>query len=200
VRNTYAADIAEIVKEVYQDRMVAGGASGGRGSNGRPSNPMEFFQMLRSGRPGEGSSRSTSNVTDSIDRMSIGVDERTNSVVVCAADPLFQEVKLLVEQLDEAAGEKQETVQVVNLHGISPQAAQKALSTLLGESASTGSNRSSTRTPSGSSPPSSRSSSRYSGRSSSERDRATSDSGRFERPFDFFRGFRGGGFPMGPPR
>ncbi len=194
VYNTQASDVAEIVKQIYQDRMVtSGGSSGG----GRPTNPMELFQMMRGSRGGDrgggDTSRGGSSSSSQVDRLSIGVDDRTNSVVVCAAEPLFQEVKLLVEELDNAAVETNEAVEVVSLHGASPQAVQQALASLMGDSIQV--NSSSRSSSSGSS------SSRYgSGRpSSSSRGYSRGDSGRsssdmesLQRRMEFFRSLRGG--------
>jgi hypothetical protein len=67
-------------------------------------------------------------------RLSIGVDDTTNTLIVAAVDPLFEEVKLLVEQLDVAAGERNETVRVVTLHRTSATAVQKALAAFAGDS------------------------------------------------------------------
>lgn len=197
VYNTQASEVAEIVKQVYQDRMITG--AGGGSSGGRPSNPMEFFQMMRGSRDGrdgrDGRSGSPSSGSDSVERMSIGVDERTNSVIVCAPDLLYQEVKQLVEQLDEAASQKQESVRVVTLHGVSAQAAQQALAALMGDQVqSSGSGRSS-----------SRSSSSSSSRSSSDRGGSSDSSDwarRFQERMQFFRGSSGSssGSPFGSSR
>ena len=66
--------------------------------------------------------------------MSIGVDVRTNSLIVAAPDTLFEEVRQLVEQLDVGAGDQNQTVRVVALHSSSPEAVEQALSAIAGES------------------------------------------------------------------
>ena len=49
--------------------------------------------------------------------MSVGVDERTNSLVVLASETLFREVKALVDQLDGAnATNGAEVVRVIPNH------------------------------------------------------------------------------------
>jgi len=70
-------------------------------------------------------------------RISIGVDARTNTLVVAAADPLFDEVKQLVEQLDVAAASQNETVRVVTLHRTSAAAVEKALAAFAGDAVQT---------------------------------------------------------------
>ena len=96
VEHIAADEIAEIVQQVFQEKM----ASAGR--NKQPS-PQEFIEALRGGRAGRGSSRGRT--TDSTRRISIGIDTRSNSLIVSAPEALFQEVKLLVESLDQAAAE-----------------------------------------------------------------------------------------------
>jgi len=182
VHNTRADEVAEIVRQVYQDRMVT--ASGAA----RPPTPQEFFAAMRGGR---GRSRDSGrSATDDAQKMSIGVDARTNSLVVSAPEALFQEVKQLVEQLDEAAiGSTNQAVQVVTLKGANPQAVQQALSTLLGEGLT-----------------SSRTGSRSRRSSSAGQTSQTGPTPPFSPPsmddmrrrIEFFRAMRGGGGFRGP--
>jgi hypothetical protein len=64
--------------------------------------------------------------------MTVGVDTRSNSIVVAAAEPLFQEVRLLVEQLDQAGAEEAETMRVVTLKSASPELVQRAITSITG--------------------------------------------------------------------
>jgi hypothetical protein len=64
-------------------------------------------------------------------RMSIAVDTRNNMLIVRAPDPLFEEVKLLVEELDEREAESPETTRVVSLKHTNSAAVQKALTSIL---------------------------------------------------------------------
>jgi hypothetical protein len=70
--------------------------------------------------------------------MSLGVDPRTNSLIVAAPDALFEEVKQLVGQLDMAAGGQNQTVRVVALHRTSPTAVEQALAAIAGSSVQVG--------------------------------------------------------------
>lgn len=130
VKNTQAQEVAEIVRQVYQDRMVAG-----PNAPQRPPSPQEFFQMIRGmagRRGGLGGRRGT---TEDTPKMSIGVDARTNSLVVVAPDNLFQEVKALVEELDQAAaGESNEALEVVTLQRTNSEAVRRALVAMMGDS------------------------------------------------------------------
>jgi len=183
VRNMQAEEVAQIVREVYQDRLVTAG--GGQG--GRPPNPQEFIQLLQSMRGGGRGGTSRRSTAEETQRMSIGVDPRTNSVIVAAPEPLFQEVKELIEALDRAAERPPQATRVVTLHQANPESVQQALTALLGDSVQFGraGGGTTTRTTSPGSPPSSSSS---------------SDRSRTFRGFGFpggFQGFSPGGFPGG---
>ncbi len=124
VQHSRAADMAEVLRQVYQDRLVT--AAGQR----QPS-PEEFFRMLRGGRGGRQSGRDQAAETE---RMSIGVDERTNSLVIAAPQALFQEVEQLVLTLDQATEETNQAVRVVTLKRTNSQMVQQALAAITGDS------------------------------------------------------------------
>lgn len=135
-----AKDVAEVLRQVYADRLVltlgqelqqtraagrgaglamlmggmaggfGGGDGGGRGAGGR----------------GQGGQNQAN-------RIAIGVDARTNTLIVAATDPMFEEVKQLVQELDVG----DETVRVVTLHGTSAAAVQKALTAFGGDAVQT---------------------------------------------------------------
>lgn len=141
VINTAAEDIADLIKEVYNDRLIGGGAAGQR-----PPTPQEFIQMLR----GSGGSRRGSTGTTQADiqqKMAIGVDTRNNAIIVVAPDQLFEEVEQLVKQLDAAAAESNQTIRVVNLKNANPSSVQQALSALMGNNVQTGRTGTTSRTP-----------------------------------------------------
>jgi hypothetical protein len=96
VYNTTASDIAEIVQQVYADRMA--------GANAVMS-PQEMMQMIRGG----------PNPSQQIPKMSIAVDSENNMLVVRAPDPLFDEVDQLVRELDESMAQTPEMTKVVPL-------------------------------------------------------------------------------------
>ncbi len=75
--------------------------------------------------------------------MTLSVDGRSNSLIVTAPDPLYQEVKLLVELIDQAGLDSIDDFQVVTLKGANPEIVQKALSSILGSTARTGTTTSS---------------------------------------------------------
>ena len=144
VYNTQADEIAGIVQQVFQENLAS------TGQNRQPS-PQEFIEALRGGGRGgsRGSSRGRS--ADTTPKMSIGVDARSNSLIVSAPEVLFQKVKLLVENLDEAAAESNnDSIQVIKLDGMKPEAVRAALQAVVGANVTVGSSSSSRgRSPSG---------------------------------------------------
>ncbi|MGC4003615.1 MAG: secretin N-terminal domain-containing protein [Pirellulales bacterium] len=127
VHYTPAEEIAAVVKSVYADRM-AGGAGGGGGGQRQPS-PQEFIQALRGG---GGRNDQRRRQAEEAPKMTIGVDNRTNSLVVTATEALFQEVAELVQDLDKETIASNETMEIVTLKNSSPAAVQQALTQIVG--------------------------------------------------------------------
>lgn len=141
VRNTSAAQVAEVVREVYQERLA------GANRQRQPS-PEEFMQMLRGGGGGggqgrSGASSSSRNRQAEAQKISIGIDARTNSLIVSASEPVFQEIEQLVRTLDQTTIETNQAIRVVTLKRSNAVAVQKALAAIVGDDVQT------TRKPSG---------------------------------------------------
>ncbi len=128
VKNSKAEEIAEIVKQVYADRMVQASSAG------NPQQRMMAMMMMQRGGRQRGVPGGGAGAGDDVARISVGVDTRTNSLIVAAPDPLFDEVKQLVAELDSAAADQDHDVQVVTLHHTSTEAIEQALSVLGGDS------------------------------------------------------------------
>ncbi|MEN1681026.1 MAG: secretin N-terminal domain-containing protein [Planctomycetota bacterium] len=126
VVNTSATAVAEVVKQVFSDRLQGGGGSGGGG--GRQPNPEELIRMLR--RAGGGGGGGSTDQEPS--KMTLGVDTRSNSLVVRAPDPLFQQVEQLVRQLDEEGLGTPQATRIVSLKHTSADALKDTLISLLG--------------------------------------------------------------------
>lgn len=148
-----ASDVAEVIKEVYKDRLSTGNTRGG--------SPAEQMMAMFRGRRGEDGGPpgqmppGAAATKDTTPKLSVGVDTRTNSLIVLAPEPLFEEVRELVASLDQVAADDVETVEVVRLSESNVESVRDTLSTLLGdsiESSSSSSNRRSSRSGSGNSP------------------------------------------------
>lgn len=129
IRNTGAAQIAEILREVYSERMA------GANRNRQPS-PQEVMQMLQGGRGGNAQRGGGRNTSDA-QKISIGVDVRTNSLIVSAPQALYEEIEQLVQTLDHATSESNQAIRVVTLKRSNPATVQKALAAIVGEKATT---------------------------------------------------------------
>ena len=114
VYNTSAAEVAQIVQQVYQDRMAGGSGV---------MSPQDMMKMIRGG---------GNNADQQIQKMSLAVDARNNILVVRAPDALFKEVKALVNELDQSLADSPQTTKVVSLQHTNSAAVQKALISMLG--------------------------------------------------------------------
>jgi hypothetical protein len=123
---TRAAEIADILRQVYIDRMV----DNPNQAMNQPMGPMQLFArgMMRQQQQGAQAGR------DDVVKLSLGVDTKSNSLIVAAPDPLFEEVKELVGQLDVAAADQDQMVRVVTLHRTSAAAVGRALEAMGGDS------------------------------------------------------------------
>ena len=151
LENMQADEVADIVRQVYQDRM-AGGIGGMPGMPGQMPSPQDLIAMFRGGgRGGRGGSGGMSGMggrggmggpgggrrgqgqSEEVQKMTIGVDNRTNSVILSAPEPLFSEVSQLIQQLDEGAlAESTQAMRVVTLHKASSNTVQQALAAIVG--------------------------------------------------------------------
>jgi hypothetical protein len=178
-----AEDVAEVVKSVFGDR-IAGAQSGNsaRGGGGGQPSPQDFINALRGGRGGRGGDDKP---TSEPAKISVAVDEKSNSLVVIATPQDFEEVRLLVEALDQSSMVTEETIVTYATSGsVNPEVMKLALESILGteaKSTSDGSSSSSSSTASSGSP------GRTGGQAASE----------IQRRIEAFRALRGGGAPGG---
>jgi type II secretory pathway component GspD/PulD (secretin) len=140
VLHAHAKDIADVLREVYADRMQVAQNQNQQGG------PGAFIQQMmrgmggpggdggggRGGRGGGGGGGGDQTRRDDATRIAIGVDTRTNTIVISAVETLFEEARDLVQQLDQAAADQKETVRVVTLHA-NAEAVEKALRAFTGE-------------------------------------------------------------------
>lgn len=180
-----AKDVAEVVKSVFGERIEgaqSSGGGGGRGGGGGQPSPQDFIAALRGGgRGGRGGGDTPSSERAKI---SVAVDEKSNSLVVIATPQDFAEVRQLVEKLDQSSMVTEETIETYPMSGkVNPEVMKLALESILGtqaKSTSEGSSGSSGST-SGGTP-------------SSGSGQAASD---IQRRIEAFRALRGGGGPGG---
>jgi type II secretory pathway component GspD/PulD (secretin) len=164
VFNTQASEVADIIRQVFQDHMSSGASSGPGGAAGPGGfagrggfmNPLAMLAMMRMGGGGGGGGGrrgggaggggfgnmmngmmgggrgGRGSAVEDVQKMSIGVDTRANSLIVVAPEPLFTEVRQLVEQVDQSAVDSKQMMQVYSLHGTNMSAVQQAVLALTG--------------------------------------------------------------------
>jgi type II secretory pathway component GspD/PulD (secretin) len=125
VFNTSAEEVANVVRQIYASRLAPTA-----GTPQQPS-PEEFIRALRGGRTRDSAK---AKAVQEQQKMAIGVDPRSNSLIVSAPEALFQEVKSLVEELDRAGLEVDSAVGVVSIKGTNSRALHQALSAIIGDS------------------------------------------------------------------
>lgn len=151
-----ATAVAEIVKGAFPEKIAQPGGSGGGGGNSsqRPS-PQDFLEALRGG--GGGSSRGGRSggqaPKSEPPKVNVAVDTRSNSLIVISNQQDYEQIRMLVETIDQGGADIEESVQVVSIGGsVKPELVQQALATILGpqaqsSSTSSGSSSSSSSTP-----------------------------------------------------
>ncbi len=182
-----AAEVAEVVKAVFGDRIAGQDkkGSGGGGGGGAPS-PQDFIQALRGGGKGGrggGGEEATSKPTP----INIAVDTKSNSLVVIATPQDFEDVRFLVQQLDEGGMTSEETITTYTMDGsMNPDVLKLALESILGTQAKS------------TKPEANKSANASSSGASSGSSATESSAEDIQRRIEFFRKMReGGGSPFG---
>jgi type II secretory pathway component GspD/PulD (secretin) len=113
--------VAAVVRQVFGDRISSGGGEGPQ-----EIRPEDLIKAL--------SGKETAKQQEP-EKMTLGIDERSRSLVVRSSQPLFEEVAALVEMLDRPGVEPATATRVVTLKSSSSAALRDTLSSLLGDRA-----------------------------------------------------------------
>lgn len=125
VKHSTADSIAAVVRQVYSSRMT-----GEAGGQQRQPSPQDLIQALRGGGRG---GQQQQNKGEEL-KMTVGVDTRSNSLIVSAPDYLFKEVEALVKTLDVEEVDSDTTVKVVSLKSANADLITRSLTSLYGGS------------------------------------------------------------------
>ncbi len=135
-----AADIAEVVKAVFGDRIQGAASSGAQAG---PPSPQEFLQALR----GKGKGKDSKPASQA-SQIGVAVDVKSNALVVVATPQDFEEVRELVETLDNEGMAAEETIITHTMDGsVNPEVLRMALQSILGTEAGTTSTKDGKTTP-----------------------------------------------------
>jgi type II secretory pathway component GspD/PulD (secretin) len=123
--NTKALEVSTTLKEVYSSLVNSRGGAG-RTGGGMPGG----FPFGGGGAQAQASAPVA---------FSIGVDERSNSLLVYCSKSLYEDITKLVEYMEEqAVPSPNKTVQIVNVQGIDPSLVQQAIEAIQGRTMSGG--------------------------------------------------------------
>jgi type II secretory pathway component GspD/PulD (secretin) len=127
VEHADVVDVAEIVRDVYKEQIEGGQQPGGQqGQNrGGQFNPMAMFMG--------GGPQQQQQPRGRAVQLSIGVDTRTNTLIVSASDAMFRQVEALVEALDHSANQARRTMKVVSMQNANSAVVQQTLASLMGK-------------------------------------------------------------------
>lgn len=131
--NSDPEQIANVIRQVYASR-INGGQGGGQGGARAPT-PEDFIRAIRGGGGGGGGGRGGGGAQseEQMRDVTIGVDTQSRSLVVSAPDPVFEQIRDLVNQLDVAGQGAGEVMQVIPLQKSNPEMVQRAVAALIGQ-------------------------------------------------------------------
>jgi type II secretory pathway component GspD/PulD (secretin) len=122
-----ANELADVLRNVFREQMdnnpTATNGGGRRRGRPLPNQNVDANGNLRG-------------VT-----LTLGVDDRTNSLVVHCSDKTFADVEKLVRELELAAKNSTQTVRVVAIEGVNPALIQEAITAIQNSRNNTGTNR-----------------------------------------------------------
>ncbi|TVS16088.1 MAG: hypothetical protein EA424_14840 [Planctomycetaceae bacterium] len=116
-----ADEIAGVVRQVYADRIATPG-----GQQRQPS-PEDLIRLLRGQRGGGGGQDSRGEVQ----KMTIGVDPRSNALIITAPEPLFRQVEMLVQQIDQPGSPDADYVLIQPIKVSDPEVVKRTLGSLM---------------------------------------------------------------------
>lgn len=132
-----AEDVANVVKQAFPQQIYTEG--NGNGQQRQQQAAQQFLQqMIRGGRGGRGGGGGGQQAIQE-QKMSIGVDPRSNSLIVTGPEHLYVRVRDLVDKLDRRGIADKEGISVVTLKGnVNPTLLGNALQSILGDQVKTG--------------------------------------------------------------
>jgi type II secretion system protein D len=113
-----ASDVASVVRDIYREHMNNNPIPG-QTPGFRVRGPMQNLNLDANGNPRA--------VT-----LSVGVDDRSNSLIVNCSTAMHEDIKKLAQTLDTAAKDSTKTIQVVPIRGVDPTLVQQAIYAIQG--------------------------------------------------------------------
>jgi type II secretory pathway component GspD/PulD (secretin) len=121
VRYAEIDDVYTTVKEVYKDALENEQDRGAR-------NAANMFAQMMGGGSRRGGDQGGS---QPVSQLALGVDRQTSQLIVASSEARYQEIKALVDKLDQAALEARRTIKVVSLQNTSVAQLKSTVSSLM---------------------------------------------------------------------
>jgi type II secretory pathway component GspD/PulD (secretin) len=127
-----ATDLASIIRDVYKENTNPNGTTTGPVGRGRQGFFSRRFLAGINGNNGNGARTVT---------LTLGVDDRSNSLIVNCSELLYRDIKELAGELDLAARDSARTYRVLSFKGLDPALVQHVVDAVQGRNTNTGSYR-----------------------------------------------------------
>jgi type II secretory pathway component GspD/PulD (secretin) len=127
LKNAHAIDVAMVIRDVYHDNINANMQQQRVGGF-----PGFGFSPFGGGFGGGNMQQMSGRQDQHIQPLSIGVDERSNSIIVSSNQSLYEDILKLVEMLEKAAGDSQQLVEFIPIKGVDPLIVEQALEAIQG--------------------------------------------------------------------
>jgi type II secretory pathway component GspD/PulD (secretin) len=124
LKHANANEVAEVVRNVYREYMNNNPLPGQGFSSGRSFFSSRFGGSTNQNLDAQGNPRAVS--------LSVGVDDRSNSLVVACNSLMKTDIETLAGRLDEAASNATRTVKVISVKGVDPLLVQQAVDAIQG--------------------------------------------------------------------
>lgn len=146
VEHADVEEVADVIETVFKDQMTPENPMLGRGGSGGPGGFNPLMMMFGGAAQAQGGRRQPGV------QLTVGVDKRTNHLIVSCSDSLFQQIEEVVRGIDDRAKKSRQTVRVVKLDTADPTLVQQTLGSIMPKVTvgTTRRSRSSTRTSSSS--------------------------------------------------
>ncbi|MBC8290987.1 MAG: hypothetical protein H8E37_11795 [Planctomycetes bacterium] len=120
VKHADIADVADMIEDIYKEEMNPPQQRSNQRGGGGGSNPLAAMMGAATG--GGGAARV---------KLTLGVDSRTSRLIVSCSEPLFNQIRTMVEDIDLAAKDANRTIRVVKLENANSEILQQTLGSLM---------------------------------------------------------------------
>ncbi|MHC4877646.1 MAG: secretin N-terminal domain-containing protein [Planctomycetota bacterium] len=122
VKHAFVGDVAQMIQDVFKEELTPPQPQ--QQQRGGGQNPLAALM-------GGGGGNSRGNSLQNRVKMTLGVDYQNSRLIVSASEALAQDVKSMVEEIDQAALDARRTIRIVSLEHASTAALQQTLGALM---------------------------------------------------------------------